>query len=127
MVRQERVILKKVDIGNAAIFGIYFGIIIGVIVAFLFFLFTLFSLSVVADYLASLPGGEGFADQVESGSLSGAFAVAIIFFVFTVILVPVFVALCALVYNNISKIGGALHLNFEEYVEVVPHSEVKII
>ncbi|PIN93247.1 hypothetical protein COU54_03755 [Candidatus Pacearchaeota archaeon CG10_big_fil_rev_8_21_14_0_10_31_24] len=138
MGQRERIILNKIYIGRAALFGLYYGIIMGLLVVgfLLISFFILGSMFENSNFkFIDLSGwsssnstsGEGGlkssgspinGNATNSGGSSGLasfIVVEIVFFIFHVLASVIAMMIFAMVYNLTSKLGGSIHFDLEEY------------
>jgi len=102
--RVERIVIKKLHLKNVAMFSLFKGLIVGILLALILLGFYFIN----PGLLAKLPGALKVVDT------AGAFVLAfLIFMVYTVISVVMGVFM-ALVYNLASKMGGAIHFGLME-------------
>tara|TARA_B100000315_G_C14236570_1_gene433418 strand:+ start:285 stop:605 length:321 start_codon:yes stop_codon:yes gene_type:complete len=106
MGQRERIIVRKIYLGSAAMFGLYYGLIIGLLAG---------GFVLIASLLMPSSGGLGV-----SGALGGFGIVTagIVFVIYTVAGI-VGSVISALLYNIISKIGGSIHVDLEEHVPTI--------
>lgn len=96
----ERVSIKKVFVGKAMIFGLWFGAVIGIIFAALFALMIFVSMSAVTDTL----GGTSIPSD------------NVVLYAYSLVMIPFFafvgslgMGLMALIYNLASVLKGEMH------------------
>lgn len=102
----ERIVFKRIYVGRAALFGLYYGIFIGLISAIIIFIMSIWSINTLQS------SSVGDAAGLET---AGATLIAFIFFILYVVITPIASIIFALIYNLIAKIGGALHFDLMEY------------
>jgi|GEM_PF-6290293 len=100
----KRVIVRKVYTGKAALFGLLYGALSGVVLGSVFYLMLLFGLSAVSD---------SFNLPVNAG-IELFFAVILLIFLYT-IACCFFAIISAALYNLISRMGGGVHLSLADY------------
>ena len=108
--RVERIIIKKFHIKNAALFGLYHGIIMGLIFGLL--ILCLFFTN--SNLMSKLPGPLMVSNIGDAAVL--AFIVFVSYTVFSVISAVV----TAIVYDLIAKMGGAIHFGLVEAEKSFP-------
>ena len=111
----ERIEVRKIYAGRAAVFGLFYGIAIGLISG-LFIFILLISVGNQAigglNKATTLWGGQSFP-QISVGE---AFLVMIIIVLFSSIGMCVLSCVSAFIYNLIAKIGGPIHFGLIECI-----------
>ncbi|MEK6844386.1 MAG: hypothetical protein AABX83_03070 [Nanoarchaeota archaeon] len=101
----ERIELRKIYVGRAAIFGLLYGLVTGLIIGIFFFVGSLIGLQNGFTFFGKALNISG----VGMGSI--ALIVSIIFFSVASF---ISMAVSAFIYNLISQIGGTLHIGLAE-------------
>ena len=100
----ERIEVRKVYIKNVALFGLLYGLVIGMIIG-------------VFLFVRILLGAENITLFGKVVAISNMWiGIAILFgsVIFYAIAICIASAICALLYNLIASIGGALHVGLAE-------------
>ncbi len=95
----ERIEVRKIYVGRAAIFGFFYGLVIGLIAAIIVIIAGLF----------------GFTSNVPFISAGGIILAGVIVAVMYVLISFIGSIISALVYNLISKLGGRIDIGLAEY------------
>lgn len=113
----ERIEVRKFYAGRAAVFGLFYGIVIGLISGLFIFILMITVGSATIDSfnkVAVLAGSQ----PLPIIGVGEAFLVFIIIVLVYSIASCILFCVSALIYNLIAKIGGPIHLGLVEY-EVV--------
>ena len=103
----ERIELRKVYAGSAALLGLLYGLILGIIDAIIV---------IISGFV--VPGGI-IVGVYQFNTLGWIFGLAGIVLVANVVLMFLVVLLGSLIYNLVSRMGGGLHLGLAEHVPEV--------
>jgi len=110
MAEVQRVILKKIYVGKAAIFGLVWGAIMGLISALFFIICAMF----LADAISSSFGAT-FADLLVRSIITTSFLT----FIFFALMGCLSSVIGASVYNLVSLVKIRVHMDFMEFEEKV--------
>ncbi|MEK6890436.1 MAG: hypothetical protein AABX35_04585 [Nanoarchaeota archaeon] len=106
----ERIVVKKFHLKNVALFGLYHGLLVGLILGIMvliaFFSFT--------SLFANLP------PTLKASTTSDGFVLAFIVFVSYTVFSVITSVIWALIYNLVSKMGGSIHFGLVEAEKAVP-------
>ena len=106
----ERIVVKRFHIKNAAVFGLYHGLLVGFVLAVVILIMFFSNVS----FMSKLPGA--LMVSTTSDAFVLAFLVLVSFAVFS-FLVSV---ISAFFYNIVSKMGGPLHFGLIEAERMIP-------
>lgn len=106
----ERIVIRRLHLKNMAMFGLYKGIIVGLLLAVILLVVYFANPSL----MAKLPGA------LKVSSTSDAFVLAFIVFVAYIVFSVVASLIITLVYNLASKMGGSIHFGLMEYEKAMP-------
>ncbi|MEK6911145.1 MAG: hypothetical protein AABW82_05220 [Nanoarchaeota archaeon] len=106
----ERIVVKRLHLKNMVMFGLYKGIIVGLLLA-LIILIVHFANPAL---MGKLPGA------LKVSSTSDAFVLAFIVFVAYIVFSVIASLLITLIYNLASKMGGSIHFGLAEYEKAMP-------
>ncbi len=101
----ERIVLRKIYVWRAALFGLAYGFFLGLVL-------------VIPFYIVMIMTGESYFSDVSginSLILESTFIFSFIILFFYTLISGVMFAISALVYNLISKTGLRIHLGLAEY------------
>ncbi|MBI3334758.1 hypothetical protein HYZ97_04700, partial [Candidatus Pacearchaeota archaeon] len=100
----ERIVIKRLYIGRAALFGLLYGAFLGIIMA----------LVILASAFAS-SNVEGYAFLAEFLGPGFIFILAFLVLIACAVLSCIGAVLTAVLYNLVSRFGGSMHLDLGEY------------
>ncbi len=106
----ERIVIRRLHLKNMAMFGLYKGIIVGLLLG----LIVLVVFYASPALLGKLPGA------LKVSNTSDAFVLAFILFVAYIVFSVVASLVITLVYNLASKMGGSIHFGLMEYEKAMP-------
>ena len=112
----ERIILRRLYIGKASLFGLYYGAFTGLILGAIAFLAVLVS-NRFETWLGETLNMSGFAL---------AFILAVIIFISITIIGLISAFLAVLIYNIVASFGGEINFDLEEYIQVKDNFENRV-
>ncbi|MEK6889486.1 MAG: hypothetical protein AABW80_05260 [Nanoarchaeota archaeon] len=104
----ERIILKRIYVGKASLFGLYYGAFTGLIIGFIAFLAVF-----ISNRLETWLG-----DMVNMSGFALAFILAVIIFISVTVIGLIGAFLAVLIYNIVASLGGEINFDLEEYVQM---------
>ena len=106
----ERIVVKRLHLKNMAMFGLYKGLIVGLLLG----LVVLIVFFASPSLMTKLPGA------LKVSNNSDAFVLAFIVFVSYTVLSVLSSVIRTLIYNLASKMGGSIHFGLMEAEKAMP-------